>query len=111
MKAETITLTPNGRLTEHIAHLDVGFGPQMSYRNGSGRTVSFIPQKLVLTYQWSWSRASWHVLEVKAVGRNGNHDVHVKFSSPEKAPEWVRDAVELATPALTLPTEIKEIGK
>ncbi|MEV0151555.1 MULTISPECIES: hypothetical protein [unclassified Nonomuraea] len=106
MKAETITLTPNGRLTEHIAHVDVqGEVPKMSYRNGSGRIVSFIPQKLVITYQWSWSRETWHVLEVKALGRNGNQGLEAKFSKPERAPEWVRDAVKMATPALEIHKE------
>jgi hypothetical protein len=106
MEANTITLTPNGRLTEHIAHVDVGGPvPKLTYRNNSGRTVQFVPMKLVLTYQWSWSRNGWHLLEVKALGRNGVQDVHVRFTNPESAPDWVREAVTMATPALEVPTD------
>lgn len=106
MKAEKITFTPNGRLTEHIAHVNVGGGvPPLTYRNGSGRVVSFIPLKLVLTFQWSWSTLGWHLLEVKVLGRNGVQDVHVKFTNPELAPNWVQAAIALATPTLILPEE------
>lgn len=106
LKAETITLIPNGRLTEHTAHLDIrGVQvPEMKYRNGSGKLITFIPMKLVIHYQWSWTASSWHMLEVKALGRNGVQDVTVKFTNPETAPEWVRRAVEEAAPALTIPT-------
>lgn len=106
LKAETITLTPNGRLTEHIAHVDVGgVVPELTYKNSSGRLVTFTPLKLVLTFQWSWSAQLWALLEVRALGRNGNQDVEVRFRNPEKAPQWVRDAVTLATPALTIPQQ------
>lgn len=104
MEANSITLRVNGRLTEHIAHVDVGGKVQtLTYRNHSGRTVKFDVLKLVLTYQWSWSRSAWHLLEVKALGRNGVQDVHVKFTNPENAPGWVQDAVEMASPTLELP--------
>jgi hypothetical protein len=105
MKANSITLTPNGRLTEHIAHVDVGGEVQsLTYRSNAGRVVKFTPLKLVLTYQWSWSRSAWHLLEVKALGRNGVQDVQVKFANPESVPDWVKEAVALAAPTLTLPT-------
>lgn len=103
MKAEAITYTPNGRLTEHIAHVDVRNAPRLSYRNSSGRVVGFAPLKLVITWQWSWSAGGWRLLEVKALGVNGSQSVHVKFTNPDKTPEWVRAAVEMATPALTIP--------
>lgn len=103
MEAKAITFTPNGRLTEHIAHVDVRNAPRLSYRSASGRVIGFDPLKLVISWQWSWSAGGWHLLEVKAIGRNGSQDVHVKFTNPDKTPEWVRDAVSMVTPALTIP--------
>jgi hypothetical protein len=108
MKANAITLTPNGRLTEHIAHVDVRGDrvPTLTYRNGSGRKVSFTPMKLILTFQWSWSIGGWHLLEIKVLGRNGSQDVEVRFRNPDQAPEWVREAVEMASPTLETPQEM-----
>lgn len=104
MEASTVTLTPNGRLTEHIAHVDVRNAPRLSYRSASsGRLVSFQPMKLIITWQWSWSRGGWHLLEVKVWGRNGSHDLHTRFTNPDKAPTWVQDAVTMAAPALNIP--------
>lgn len=101
MEANNITLVPNGRLTEHTAHVDVrGDVPRLSYRNVHGRIVEFVPAKIVVTWQWSWITSGWYVLEIRVLGRNGNQDVKTVFRDPDKAPEWVQEAVRLSAPSL-----------
>jgi hypothetical protein len=95
---DELTVTPNGRLTEHTAHLDIANAPTLSYPSG-GRTVTFSPTKLIVRYRWTWSTGGgWVVLEVKAVGNSGTHSVNARFPSPEKAPDWVKEAITKATP-------------
>ncbi|HEU4753244.1 MAG TPA: hypothetical protein VFU47_09045 [Armatimonadota bacterium] len=97
----TFQITPNGRLTEHTAHLDLAGAPDLSYPSG-GRIVTFTPAKLVVRYQWSWSNGGgWRVLEIKATGISGTHSITSRLV-PEKAPEWVQEAVRVSTPPLVL---------
>lgn len=98
-----LTLVPNGRLTEHTAHIEVTNAPPVNYVHNS-RRVTFDPTRLVIRYQWSWSNGGgWRVLEVKALGRNGNTDVNARFPRPETAPAWVQEAIRMATPLLDVP--------
>ena len=95
---DKLTMTPNGRLTEHTVHLDLANAPALTYPSG-GRQVTFSPTKLIIRFQWTWSTGGgWRVLEVKAVGNSGTHSVNAKFSSPEKAPDWVQEGITMATP-------------
>jgi hypothetical protein len=95
---DELTVKPNGRLTEHRVHLDIANAPSLSYPSG-GRTVTFHPTKLVILFQWPWSSGGgWVVTEVKALGHSGTHPINAKFSSPEKAPDWVKEAITVATP-------------
>lgn len=103
----TFHLVPNGRLTEHTAHLDVAGAPKVSYSSG-GRIVSFAPAKLVIRYQWSWSNGGgWRVLEVKALGVSGTHAVSARFN-PEKFPEWIQEAARVSAPPLVLAPAVAE---
>ncbi|MFI7042652.1 hypothetical protein ACIBI0_38745 [Microbispora rosea] len=109
--AGTFQITPNGRLTEHTAHLDLSGDvlPEVAYPSG-GRIVKFTATKVIVRYQWSWSNGGgWRVLEVKATGISGTHPVTAKFV-PEKAPEWVQEVVKSSTPPLVLAPAVAQAG-
>jgi hypothetical protein len=104
---DKLAFQPNGRLTEHTAMVDVTNAPPLSYTSG-GRKVSFNPTRLVFRFQWTWSvpGAGWVVLEIKALGVNGFQGVSAKIThlanDPETTPDWIKEAITLATPPLAL---------
>jgi hypothetical protein len=98
-------LALDGRLTLHTAHVRVTNPVAITQQSvKSAKPTTLRPHRLVLEWQYAWSTASWHLLAVKAVGRNGNMDVTVKFNAPEKAPQFVQDAIALTRPTLTAPS-------
>lgn len=102
MSSAAISARTHGRLTEHRIHVDLTGAPEVEHTT-NGRTGSFVPDQIIIGYQYSWTGTHmWHPLFVAVTAGAPPQETRHIYTDPGQAPRWVQDLVAQFTPTLGL---------